>query len=159
MSNETLVEALRELFVKWLESRSPFRTTVEVEAAWEGWKANTAIAAMLAAEITEPVAWSCQDTINDDDGCPIGMDEPRVHWGSGCPDDDGGWSPLYGRPQPAQDAKDAARYRWLRDKSGRAGSPYIRCDDPPFKPMDYWITAGTADSCIDRAMAKESGNG
>lgn len=83
MSNETLVEALRELFVKWLESRSPFRTTVEVEAAWEGWKANTAIAAMLAAEITEPVAWSCQDTINDDDGCPIGMDEPRVHWGLG----------------------------------------------------------------------------
>lgn len=62
-------------------------------------------------------------------------------------------------PRPAQDAKDAARYRWLRDKSGRAGSPYIRCDDHPFKPMAYWITAGTADSCIDRAMAKESGNG
>lgn len=61
--------------------------------------------------------------------------------------------------QREQDKRDAARYRWLRDKSGRAGSPYIRCDDPPFKPLDYWITAGTADSCIDRAMAKESGNG
>ena len=61
--------------------------------------------------------------------------------------------------QREQDKLDAARYRWLRDKSGRAGSPYIRCDHPPFKPMDYWITAGTADSCIDRAMAKESDNG
>jgi hypothetical protein len=61
--------------------------------------------------------------------------------------------------QREQDTKDAARYRWLRNKSGRDGTPYIRCDDPPFKPMDYWITAGTADSCIDRAMAKESGNG
>lgn len=59
--------------------------------------------------------------------------------------------------QREQDAKDAARYRWLRDHSGRDGQPYIRCDDPPFEPMDYWITAGTADSCIDRAMAEESG--
>lgn len=61
--------------------------------------------------------------------------------------------------QCEQDKQDAARYRWLRDKSGRALQPYIRCDDSPFEPMDYWITAGTADTCIDRAMAKESGNG
>lgn len=40
--------ALRELFQMWLESRPSFRTTAEVEAAWEGWKANTAVAAMLA---------------------------------------------------------------------------------------------------------------
>jgi hypothetical protein len=61
--------------------------------------------------------------------------------------------------QREQDAKDAARYRWLRNESGRNGKPYIRCDDPPFEPLHYWITAVTADRCIDRAMAKESGNG
>lgn len=59
--------------------------------------------------------------------------------------------------QLVQDRLDAARYRWLRDKSGRDGQPYIRCDDPPFEPMDYWVTAATADACIDRAIAKESG--
>ena len=44
-----MAQALRELFETWLEIRPPFRTTVEVEAAWEGWKANTAVAAMLTA--------------------------------------------------------------------------------------------------------------
>lgn len=50
MSSDTdLAQALRELFETWLESRSSFRMTVEVQAAWEGWKANTAVAAMLSA--------------------------------------------------------------------------------------------------------------
>lgn len=48
-TTETDLAQLRELFEMWLESRPSFRTTVEVQAAWEGWKANTAVAAMLAA--------------------------------------------------------------------------------------------------------------
>ena len=46
-------EQVRELFLIWLESRKPFRTTVEAKAAWEGWKANTAIAQMLSARHLE----------------------------------------------------------------------------------------------------------
>lgn len=53
--NADKLAQLRELFEMWLASRPSFRTTVEVQAAWEGWKANTAVAAMLAEHDAQPV--------------------------------------------------------------------------------------------------------
>jgi len=52
--NADKLAQLRELFETWLASRPSFRTTVEVQAAWEGWKANTAVAAMLAEHDAQP---------------------------------------------------------------------------------------------------------
>lgn len=217
-TQDKLAEALRELFSKWLESRPAFRTTVEVNAAWEGWKANTAVAAMLNALAAQAQAHGGEWVMvpreptkamresaasyggrggynkqRGDEAMEVWRDmlatAPQLHpaepvaWRTF--DGEGGYDyrsyednetyrddyikrngpkypnwvqPLYLHPQPLdQDAKDAARYRWLRDKSGRDGQPYIRCDDEPFAPMDYWITAATADMCIDRAMSQESG--
>jgi len=52
--NADKLAQLRELFETWLASRPSFRTTVEVQAAWEGWKANTAVAAMLVEYDAQP---------------------------------------------------------------------------------------------------------
>lgn len=45
----------------------------------------------------EPVAWTRIDTIKDEAGYSIGMDEPEVQWGEERPDGDS-WQPLYARP-------------------------------------------------------------
>jgi hypothetical protein len=52
----------------------------------------------------EPVAWSIARVIEDDDGRPIGQDEPEVVWGRDRPDEDG-FTPLYARP-PAADVQE-----------------------------------------------------
>ena len=62
---------------------------------------DAAIAALSAGGEVVPVAWSRDEFIHDDDGRPIGTDEPRVVWGSENPDPDEGWSPLYSTPTPA----------------------------------------------------------
>jgi hypothetical protein len=51
----------------------------------------------------EPVAWSIARVIEDDDGRPIGQDEPEVVWGRYRPDEDG-FTPLYAHP-PAADVQ------------------------------------------------------
>jgi len=51
----------------------------------------------------EPVAWSIARVIEDDDGRPIGQDEPEVVWGRDRPDEDG-FTPLYAHP-PAADVQ------------------------------------------------------
>lgn len=51
----------------------------------------------------EAVAWARQTTIDDDNGRPIGIDEPEVRWGAECPDPAEDWSPLYAHPAPAVD--------------------------------------------------------
>jgi hypothetical protein len=62
--------------------------------------------------------------------------------------------------QREQDAKDAARYRWLRDKSRQMSH------DPDMSGNHHWLfgcnisyalRGPTADAAIDAAMAKESG--
>lgn len=64
--------------------------------------------------------------------------------------------------QRERDKGDAARYRWLRDKSRQMSH------DPDMSGNHYWLfgcnisyalRGPTADAAIDAAMAKESGNG
>lgn len=95
-----LAQALRELFETWLNSRPSFRTTTEVKAAWEGWKANTAVAAMLAAHeraqpasVADGYAYSCADGfLRVNQGAPVNGGKPIDA------------IPFYFAPPPAQPA-------------------------------------------------------
>ena len=63
---------------------------------------------------------------------------------------------LYTHPQPAQDEKDAARYRWLRDAPQELVEVYFATDKNPTGWGD-WNSWKDKDAGIDTHMAKESG--
>jgi hypothetical protein len=69
-------------------------------------------AAQAAGASMEPVAWAQSRTIDDDDGRPIGSDEPRVVWGAEDPDPGFGWWPLYPAPVAAISAGDVWLEGW-----------------------------------------------
>lgn len=138
MSNDKLAEALRSNIREAMNSGVFKDDTRRIIVDWYNQsdaiiKNQAAEAAQAQAQAAEPVAWTRQDVISDDGGCPIGMDEPRIAWGAECPDYEGGWAPLYTRPQPAQDAKDAAipLKGWIFDKvdMGRGDERYICTPD------------------------------
>jgi len=79
-----------------------------------------AIADKLAPGSAQPVAWTRQDTINDDDGRPIGMDEPRVVWGAECPDPGESWMPLYAEPTLGRGVPDDYLASVLAENRARA---------------------------------------
>lgn len=61
--------------------------------------------------------------------------------------------------RPAQDAKDAARYRWLRDMADiDKDHPYVMQRVPePTEDCDMYVHGDYLDAAIDAAMTKESG--
>ncbi len=77
-----------------------------------------------------------------------------------------GWVdvPLFDHPPTeSAEAKDAARYRWLRDTSNpdSEGSPYIAIDrrDTWGECTTIWQESEVADQAIDAAMTAESREG
>jgi len=99
----------------------------------------------------QPVAWTRQDTINDDDGRPIGMDEPRVVWGVECPDPDESWMPLYaepisGRAVPAQPALHPATADLVR-RFSVALAEKLAAAEQKYGYSDNWARPGWMDEC------------
>lgn len=62
-------------------------------------------------------------------------------------------------PEPARDAKDAARYRWLRDRMYRFEIEAGVLDSKAFAERPRIGYGREVDSAIDNAMTKENGNG
>lgn len=58
-------------------------------------------------EQSEPIGWARNQTIDDDNGCPIGSDEPEIHWGKEKPDECGWW-PLFAAPPRREPLSDEA---------------------------------------------------
>lgn len=61
--------------------------------------------AQQTAPVQEPVAWAHDRFIENDEGMPIGTDEPELQWGRYIPDEDGGWFPLFTASQAQPDEK------------------------------------------------------
>lgn len=182
--NADKLAQLLELFETWLASRPSFRTTVEVQAAWEGWKANTAVAAMLAEHDAQPAqaAVSVQTlplrtapytlTTTAHAAQPVGVPEPieiEYHTDDGeRVSDEGigyarGWNAcrramlaVAPRPpaQPSADAEDAARYRCLRDSQEH---DYVVCHYDSVVDGEYTYSGEGIDELMDAARAVKGG--
>jgi hypothetical protein len=89
--------------------------------------------------VTEPVAWGRNSFIEDDNGVPIGTDDPELIWGKYLPDDDGGWWPLYTAPNtkvnseaiPEQISEPVAVVKTLSMGEGKPPFHYIECRHLP----------------------------
>ena len=130
-----------------------------------GWKKNREM-----WEVVRQAALAHASSATGKGNLTVGSDEPVAHC---CPDDPFNatafaWPgserndkyhtmPLYTHPAPsAEDARDAARYRWLRnDQTGMAEVAILvgRFDDVEIKFGDE------LDEAVDQALAAERGEG
>lgn len=116
------------------------------ELSYNAWQA--AIAHLSRA--AEPIGWAKD----------FGDEETRVSWSRQPPEfGKGGWWLIYANPfEPARDVRDAARYRWLRDRMYRFEIEAGVLDSKAFAQRPRIGYGREIDSAIDNAMTKENGN-